>query len=505
MNQNKVMVARRVLMVISLLSCVFAVQVRDIKAERKMSEGEKIVSRMEFPELNFKQPTTEKAVLENGLTVYSLESASPFITLMAVTGGISENKEGKEGLPGFAGYVIKSGGIAEDPSEFFRELEGLGISFNAWIGVESGQVSLRCLREDFPKALDIFKKILTAPRYNQDVIALCKSQAGEALSKIEDNPNSILSYQFNKLVYGSPPYNGGKLAIGSRYYGGYVLTGITRESLTNINIRDLEDFHNWYFQPSKLILGVTGDFGKTDLRQKLVDAFKDWNKQQGGAARPEKIAADEFTISAHPGIFFIPKTGLTQSSILMGHIGATKMSDDYFALWALSDILGGGSFTSRLVKEVRVERGLVYRIRGDFHWNYLYPGLFTVSTETKSQSTVEVVKIIIQEIEKIKTRSVDNWELQIAQEAAQNSFVFNFVEQSDVLEQIMQRDYFNLPENYLDTYLDSARKVTPEDILAAARRYLYPDRMTILIVGNPAIQEDLEVAFGKINVMSVEN
>lgn len=460
------------------------------------SQGAKIISEMSFPELKFIKPKPNKTILDNGLILYSLRGRSGSLVYLKaiIRAGAVYDSEDLAGLSGFAGYVINSGGAMKNASEFFKELESLGVSFSADIGMESGEINLSCLREDAPKALDILRGILISPEYSQKTLDLCKAQVLEAFRVAGDSPRGMIRQHLPGLIYGSFPYNNSGAVIGSGYRGGTVISGVTPESVEKVTVADLRRFHKKYFSPQNIILGISGGFELADKKM-IADTFRKWiNKRNANL----QIPPVKVEISANPGVYFLPKEQLTQSTLALGHIGVKKSGSDYFALQVLGEIFGE-SFTSRLNREVRVKRGLAYSIGGYFSWRHSYPGLFLVYTKTKSESTAEVINVIVNEITKIVNNGVTDKELREVKEVVENQFVFKFSGGS-ILEQIMYLNYFGESEDYLETYLDNVRKVTREDVLRVARKYLHPDKLTIVIVGNPDILPDLEKEYGSIKV-----
>ena len=466
--------------------------------EARESRGSKIVSRMEFSELKMVKPKFERFVLSNGLTVYLMDDRrSPMIKLEAmVKTGSLYDKNDKAGLAGLAGYVMKSGGSFSDPDAFNRQLDESGISFYAETDMESAILSLSCLKEDADIGLEIFRQILTNPCYNEKTLLFCKTQIREALRRIKDSPNSILRDNFRKLVYGNFPYNGNNLTIGSRYNKEGSVMGISPETLVNISIDDLMEFHKEYFCPQNVIIGIVGDF-KGDMADKVKVIFSSWEKS---ASRVFKLPPLGVDVSANPGIFFFPKEELTQSTVIMGHICADKLSDDYFALEILGEVLGG-SFGARLPTEVRVKRGLAYSVNGYIGWNYAYPGMLTAFAQTKNESTAEVIKVMTDEIAKIKSFGITDEELKTAKEAKKNNYITDFINKNIVLKKLMRDEYFGASKSHSENYCFNIDKVTKDDVLSVARKYLHPDKMTILIVGNPKVKIDLEKEFGKVNII----
>jgi hypothetical protein len=193
-------------------------------------------------------------------------------------------------------------------------------------------------------------------------------------------------------------------------------------------------------------------------------------------------------VTAEPAasIRLVVKNDVNQSNIRLGHVGITMDNPDYFAVEMMNSVFGSNGFLSRLMQIVRTEKGLTYGIRGSIGSEMAYPGLFSVGTSTKSESTVDAIQTIEQEIRRIQDQPVTQQELDIAKEAFLNSFVFRFESSYRFLVRRMNLAYYNYPPNFLETFKANVAKVTVADVQRVARQYLHPDRLVVLVVGKPA-------------------
>jgi zinc protease len=170
----------------------------------------------------------------------------------------------------------------------------------------------------------------------------------------------------------------------------------------------------------------------------------------------------------------------------------------------MNDILGGG-FASRLFQKVRTELGLAYAVGGGYGFSYDHPATFRVSVMTKSPSTVEATKAAIAEIEGMTTKPFTDVELKRAQENILNSFLFRYDTKDKVLAERVRLEFYGYPANYLETYEAAIKKVTIADLTAAAKKYIHPDRLAILVVGSETeIKPGLdELKLGSVNRVDI--
>jgi zinc protease len=154
------------------------------------------------------------------------------------------------------------------------------------------------------------------------------------------------------------------------------------------------------------------------------------------------------------------------------------------ALRVANYILGGGGFNSRLMREVRSTRGLAYSVYSYFQVGRHLPGMFIAGSETKSQSTVEVVVLMRQLMRQMMLEPVSEAELELAKKSLINSFVFAFDNNHSIVSRRMRLDYFAYPETYMATYRQKIAAVTVADIQRVANQYLHPDRLQVVLVGD---------------------
>jgi zinc protease len=435
---------------------------------RRSAGAEKIAS-FRYQELKWKVPEVGKEVsrkvLRNGIILYIMENHElPTFEARAIirTGSIYEPLE-RTGLASLTGTVMRTGGTKSmTPEELNRRLEYIGADLDTWIGSESGGASLSCLSKDIDEALEMLAEVLIHPAFNEGQLELEKEKRKEALRRRNDHPGSILGREFSHLIYGDHPYG--------RIQEWEQIRDLTRE--------DLKSFHEKYFKPNNIILGVAGDFKTKTIIKKIEKTLKSWKK-----AKVDFPARPELARSYKPGIYLIQKE-ITQSNVRMGHLGVKLGNPDEHAIRVMNFILGGGSFTSRMTSKVRSDEGLAYSVRSRFDTDSKDYGTFYAGCQTKVGSTHRAIELMQKEIKRIREELVAQEELETAKDAYLNKYVFNFTDPMSVLSQLVNIEYNDLPEDYLQTYLDDVRKVSREDVLRVAQEYLDPQGLTLLVVGD---------------------
>ncbi|HHT9118236.1 MAG TPA: M16 family metallopeptidase [Candidatus Hypogeohydataceae bacterium YC38] len=453
---------------------------------KPQSKGAEIVSQLKFKPLVFMPPKPERRVLSNGMVLYLLEDHDlPLINITAKlkTGAIYEPPE-KAGLASLTGHVMRSGGtISRTAEEINRELEYIAASVETGIDRESGVAGLSVLKKDLDKALEIFADVLMNPAFPEDKIKKRKEEVLEAIRRENDQPGQIVFREFRRLLYEPHPYG--------RKVEGYVNT------LANITREDMAAFHERYFHPNNIILGVSGDFDALDIVEKLEKVFSSWPKEEINFPTVPKVK-DDFRRSVN----YIYKD-IEQSNVILGHLGIERTNPDYFPVTIMNFILGGGSFAARIPGKVRTEEGLAYSVYSAFHTPRDL-GFFFVNCQTKSESTARAISITLEEVSKIKEKSVEDEELAGAKDTFTNQFVFLFTSSAAIVSHMVDIEYQGLPLDYLDTYVEKVQAVTKEDIQRVAQKYLHPDKVTLLVIGNQSRFDRPLSDFGQVSTIELQ-
>lgn len=422
---------------------------------------------LELPPLpEIKIPKNERFVLQNGLVVYLMEDHDlPLVngTALVRTGSRWEPGD-KVGLAGLTGEVMRTGGTKKhSPDQLNEMLEQRAAAVETSISEATGNASFQSLSEDLETVFGLFAEVLREPVFAQSKLDLAKTQARGSIARRNDDPESIASREFQKLIYGKDsPY------ARTIEYG----------TVDNISREDLLQFYQQYFHPNNMILGIVGDFEPQKMRSLIQAKFGDWRRNP----QITKPDLSEVTPAHTGGVFFVNQPQLTQSSVLIGHLGGKFNNPDYAALDVMNGVLNG--FGGRLLNEVRSRQGLAYSVYGYWSPRFDYPGMFIAGGQTRSDATVQFVKALQAEIKRIQAQPVTANELAFAKESTLNSFVFNFQDPSQTLSRLMRYEYYGYPADFLFRYQKAVATTTEADVQRVAREYLKPENMVTLVVGN---------------------
>lgn len=422
---------------------------------------------LKFPPLPEVQlPKYTRYQMANGITVYLMENRElPLISGNAIfrTGDIWDSGD-KIGLGELVGTVMRSGGTRSHSADELNEiLEQKAASVETSIANTSGGASFQSLSENVEEILGLFAEVIQEPVFPQDKLDLAKTQMRGEIARRNDEPNGIAYREFQKLIYGKDS----PFARTTEY-----------ATVKNISRQDLIDFYQKNFHPNNMILGLVGDFDTQTMKSLIEKKFGKWKSD------PKWQASKLPTVSQANtnGVFLVDRPQLTQSSVLIGHLGGMLNSPDYAALSVLNDVFNG--FGGRMFNQIRARQGLAYSVYAMWSPRYDYPGIFIAGGQTRSEATVPFIQAVRTEIDRTRNELITPAELAYAKESALNSFIFKFQDPSQTLSRLMRYEYYGYPSDFIFTYRRQVEATTIADVQRVAKKYLNPDNLVTLVVGN---------------------
>ncbi len=422
---------------------------------------------LEFPPLpEVSLPQYERYELNNGMVVYLMEDHQlPLVKGSALikTGSRFEPAD-KVGLAEITGTMMRLGGTKQHPPDELNEiLEQRAAQIEVSIGKTSGSAGFNTLSEDLETVFNLFSQTLQEPAFAPQQLTLVKTQQQGQIARRNDDPKDIASRELRKLVYGeNSPY-----ARTTEYV-----------TLDNISREDVMAFYEKYVRPESIILGVVGDFDPKTLKTLIKDSLGTWKPS---SPQPE-MNIPSATQKQAQGLFLVSQPQLNQSSVLLGHLGGKLDSPDYPALTVVNGLLNG--FGGRLFNDLRSRQGLAYSVYGYWNAAYDYPGTFLAGGQTASETTVQFIKSLMREIERLQTTPITADELAYAKESILNSFVFQFENPSQTLSRLLTYEYYGYPKDFIFDYQNGVKAITIEDVQRVAKQYLKPENIVTLVVGN---------------------
>jgi zinc protease len=406
----------------------------------------------------------QEVVSPGGITAWLVEEPSiPFMALeLRFRGGASLDRPDKRGAINLMTGLLEEGSGDLDSRAFSKATETLAASFGYSVGPDRLSVSARFLSENRDEAIALLRDSLIAPSFGAEDIERVREQILTGLRSDTTNPDTIAETAFAKLSFGDHPY-------------GTNLDG-TLETVPTLTRDDILNAHKDVLAKDRLYVGAVGDITPEELGTLLDTLLGDL--PDTGAKMPERTE-------------FLAKGGVTivefdtpQSVAVFGQRGIKQSDPDFFAATLMNQILGGGSFESRLMTEVREKRGLTYGV-----YSYLAPRDLAESyggrVASGNDRIAEAIDVIRDEWEKAANEGVTAEELQNAKTYMTGAYPLRFDGNGPIAKIMVGMQMIGLPIDYIATRNDKVEAVTLEDANRVAKDLLDPDGLHFVVVGKP--------------------
>jgi len=406
----------------------------------------------------------QRSVLANGMILLTSEQrALPMVSIeLLIDAGSRHDAPKQEGLANLTARLLTYGTQRRTALQISETLDFIGAGLSAGCGDDLATVSMTVLKKDLGTGLELLAEVLTLSTFPQEEIDHQKQSIIASIRAREENPGDIAQRRFAAALYPQSPY--GRPVEGSE------------ASVKGLEQQSLRAFYERYYRPNRTILSVVGDVSNQEVERALNEAFRSWPKGEPATAplAPSTIGAAE-TIRVNKD--------LTQANIILGHEGVGRDNPDYYAIQVMNYILGGGGFASRTLDSIRNERGLAYSVYSYFSAEKGH-GTFEMVMQTKNETALEAIRIAKAEIRRMREEPVTEEELSDAKDYLTGSFPLRFDTNRKVANFLAQVEYFELGLDYPDRYADFIKKVTREDVLHVAQKYLKPETLITVIVAN---------------------
>ncbi|MEW2911854.1 pitrilysin family protein [Leisingera sp. JC11] len=399
-----------------------------------------------------------------GITAWLVEDhAIPFSALeLSFRGGTSLDAPGKRGAVYLMTGLLEEGSGDLRAQDYARALESLAAEFSYDADKDSVSISARFLTENREEAVDLLRQTLLQPRFDQDALDRVRAQVLAGLRSDAKNPNNIAGLAFAEMAYGDHPY-------GSDGKG-------TLDSVAALGRQDIFDAYEAVFARDRLYVSAVGDITAEELGVLLDDLL---------GALPEKGAPipGPAQVSIEGGVTVVD-FDTPQSVALFGQRGIEREHPDFFTAYVMNQILGGGSFETRLMTEVREKRGLTYGV-----YSYLVPrdlaAVYMGSVASANGKMAEAVEVIRGEWRRMAEEGVTEQELKDAQTYLTGAYPLRFDGNSRIASILAGMQMDDLPISYVETRNDRINAVTLEDVKRFAAEFLDPDGLHFTIAGRP--------------------
>jgi zinc protease len=435
--------------------------------------------------LQLATPTT--ATLPNGLTLILSEKHDvPIVAANLVfRGGSDSNPADKPGLANFAAAMLDEGTATRNALAIADQLARLGASLGTGSSMDAMNVSARSLAKNFAATLDLVADVTLRPSFPADEIERQRAQRLGQLVQQRDNPAALVGTIAMQAVYGT------------RHPYGFAEIG-TEASVKAISRADMLAFWKERFVPNNAALVVAGDITMPELRALAEKAFGAW--ERGSPTRPQ-LAAPATTAAR---VVIVDKPGSPQTQLRVAAVGAERSSPDFRPLQVMNTVLGG-SFSSRINMNLREEHGYTYGAQSQFTFRRA-PGPFQVAAGIRTDVTAPAVSEVFKEVIRMAQNPISADELQRAKDSMAYSLPGAFESSANAVNNFSNVFTYDLGLDYYSKYAAQVNAVTVAQTSAVARKYLVPDKMVVIAVGDRSkIEMPLkELGLGQVEVWDAE-
>ncbi len=403
--------------------------------------------------------------LPNGLKLMIVEQHElPLADFVLVVGsGGTMDPAAKGGVANLTSSMLTEGTASRSALEIADQIAYLGIGLNAGSSWDAATVNLHTPTSQLDSALALFSDVVLRPAFRGEDFERVKKNRLTALVQLKDRPTAIADQAYAAILYGtSHPY-------------GHNLLG-TEASVTGMSAADLQSFYRTNFVPNNATLIVVGDVTPDVVEKKVSALLGGW---QRGNVSP--VTFGNAPKAGATTVYLVDKPGAAQSSFRIGSIGVPRSTKDYFALNVMNTILGG-TFTSRLMQNLRETHGYTYGARSRFDMRQS-AGPFTASAEVVAAKTDSGLIEFMKELNAIRD-TVPAVELNKAKRFLQLSMPSDFETTQQIANQLIPVVLYGLPLDYYNNYVSNIENITQADVQRVARQYINPSSLAIVIVGD---------------------
>ena len=409
-------------------------------------------------------PPYDIKTLPNGMQVITvLQHEQPAVTMrLLVRAGGANDPDKKRGVSYLVSNLLDQGTTTRTSQQIADQIDYIGGVLSTGSGDDFTSISAIVMKDSFELAMDLVADIARNPAFAQDEIERQKEQITSTQQVNANDPDYIASAVVDRLVYGFHPY-------------GLPGSG-TPATMASITRQDLQQFHRQYFVPNNMVLAIVGDITQKEAAAASERVFGNWPR---GETRPWRgVAPPEPTRR----IVVIDKPDAVQTEIRVGQLAIPRKHRDFLA-WDLAVKVLGGEGANRLHRVLRAERGLTYGASAETEGRKL-AGDVVAETDTRTETTGEALRLMIQEFIRLQTQRVPERELVDAQAYLAGSFPLTIESPNDIASQVINYVLYELPLEDIPTYTKRVTSITPDDIQRVAQAYLRPDNLSVVLVGN---------------------
>ena len=435
------------------------------------------------PERAFAPPPRVERTLPNGLKVVvarfaTVPKVSVYLTLRS---GLAADPADKAGLAQFVADAAQEGTTTRTSRQLRDEVFAMGASLAAAVGQDSTTFTMRGLAETLPQMLGVLTDVVRRPTFPEAEVQLLVANAGQRTQAQLASASFVSNRQFRTALFGAHPYS---------------RIGATPDSVKAIDRGAIVAYHGAHYRPNNAFLVVTGDVDATAVMPAVERAFGEWAR--GDVPRPSYPAPP--TLSGRR-LVFVHRPGSVQSSISLGNT-TVKRDDPRWFMLQMANQIYGGAFDSRLVRNIREDKGYTYSPGSQFA-AFADTGVYRAVADVRNEVTGATLKEIYAEMDALRTAPPEAPELDGAKAYARGLFVVQNATQNGLATTLNTVNTFGLPADYPETFQSRMTALPPEAVVTGARMLLGSADSLVVVVGDYTKVKDQLTGFGNVEIVDV--
>jgi zinc protease len=414
----------------------------------------------------FHTPKPFIAELANGLKIVIFEDTRlPLVSYrLAFFSGDVNDRPDSHGVSSAVAAMLSEGTRNFSSRELAEKIERLGASISASSSDDFTMIAASSLSLYNSELLDLMSEIVLRPNFPENELDLYRRNTIEHLKFQRSQPGFLAGEQVARLIYGEHPY---------------AITSPSPEDVEKLNRSALVDFHSRTYLPNNAILIVVGDVDLEESVKEIDERFKRWT-----TGEVESTSFPSFPTASERTLTIVDRPGSAQSNIVLAKTAIERKNPDYFPFLVMNQVLGAGA-SSRVFMNLREDKGYTYGAYTRFDAKRL-GGDFEATAEVRTAVTGDSLKEFFYELHRIRNERVSDEELEDAKNFLVGVFPIRAETQEGLTNLIVSQYLHGLPEDYLQTYREKVSAVTADDVERVAQKYIQPEKLAIVIVGDAA-------------------
>ena len=430
-------------------------------------------------------PEIQTSALSNGIPVYLMEKHNvPIVQIiLQVNAGNLHDPDYRAGLAGFTASMLDEGAGGRDALELADAVDFLGANLGTGSGRYTTTVSLNVPVAKLGDAMPLMADVSLRPSFPEEELNRLKARSLTSLLQERDSPNAIARATYSKVIYGDHPF-------GRR---------TDEKSIKSTSVGDLQEFHAKHFVAGNATFIVVGDIDMPTAKSHLETHFTDWT-----SGEVSEVAVSDVPQVEGRNLFLVDKPGAAQSVIIIGRMGVSRYSEDFYPITVMNTVLGG-SFTSRLNYNLRETHGYAYGAGSRFGMGK-HKGPFTASASVQTDATDKAIQEFMKELSGIRD-GITEEEIVRARNYVALGYPSRFETIGDYAGQLASLINLNLPFTTFNEYTGGILNVSVDEAVSSAREYIDLDNLAIVIVGDREKVEAgiRQLELGDLTLWSIED